>query len=210
MLTMVLRLKSTFFTTVASVQVVIEAQMCCPVQHETQQEAAVLCKPNPVGGVRKPAANHEVSTAPLRPRRYTRFDCVCTAGQGIGRTELLVNKSIGIYRMNKQVTLTDDDGMAVGLPVGAVEFIAASPPAEQDEGTCVIQFRLNGAATHESGPYNTLSNWHENKTLLSMEAKSAGRIKRCRLRECTPGPGAVPIQIYLPDSATRLRNRFGK
>ena len=52
----------------ASVQVVIEAQMCCPVQHETRQEAAVLCKLDPVGGVRKPAANHEVSAATLQLR----------------------------------------------------------------------------------------------------------------------------------------------
>ena len=113
--------------------------------------------------------------------------------------------------MNKQVTLTDDDGIAVALAVGGLEFIAASPPAEQDEGMCVIQFRLNnGAATHESGPYNTLANWHKNKTLLSMEVKSAGRIKQCRLREFAPGPGTVRIQIYLPDSATRLRNCFGQ
>jgi hypothetical protein len=112
--------------------------------------------------------------------------------------------------MNKQITLTDDDGIATALPVGALEFIAASPPAEQYEGMCVIQFRLNGAATHESGTYNTLANWHKNKTLLSMEAKSAGRIKQCRLRESAPGPGAVRIHIYLPDSATRLRNCFGQ
>ena len=112
--------------------------------------------------------------------------------------------------MNEQITLTDDDGIAVALPVGALEFIAASPPAEQDERTCVIQFRLNDAATHESGPYNTLANWHKNKTLLSMEAKAAGTIKQCRLRECAPGPWAVRGQIYLPDSATRLRNCIGQ
>lgn len=110
--------------------------------------------------------------------------------------------------MDEHITLSGKDGKVLVLPVGTPEKIATPPPAEQDRGQCVIQFRLTGEAIQEGEPCNTLINWQQKRTLLRVESESMGRVDGCSLRECTSGPAAVRVQIYLPDSALRIRNCF--
>ena len=108
-----------------------------------------------------------------------------------------------------RIALTSGDESVI-LDKANTIGVSASPETERKKGRSTLRLLISGEEASGQEPFNTLTEWYEERKTFTLISDEEVKLEDCSLRECSwnPSQGHLYVGIYSKEPAQLLKRQF--